>query len=145
MEIQRLKLVLTEADLNGMVARLAPPEDAVENLRLRLSPEGVLVQGDYATPLGKVSFETLWAPGVEEGVALARLASIKVAGWPAGVFRGLLLKMVREHVGAEPGVSVDDETVRVNVQQALLARGVSLHIRLTSVHCEDGQLVIEAG
>jgi hypothetical protein len=145
MEIQRLKLTLDEADLNGMVARFLPHEDAVENLRLRLLPEGVLAEGDYATPLGTVSFETLWAPQVKDGVVQARLASVKVAGWPAGVLRGLLLKMIREQVAKEPGVCVDHETVRVDVQQVLLARGIPLHIRLTSLRCEAGQLVVEAG
>jgi hypothetical protein len=144
MEIQWLKLVLTEASVNTLAARLVPPDEALENLRLRLLSEGVLAQGDYATPLGKVAFETLWAPGVEEGVVLARLASIKVAGWPAGVLRGLLLKMIRDHVAAEPGVWVENETVRVDVQQALQARGVPLRVRLTSVRCEGGQIVVEA-
>jgi hypothetical protein len=145
MEILALKLFLTEGEINGLIQKFLPEPGAVENLRVRLTPEGVVVQGDYPTLLVKMAFETLWEVGVAAGEVEARLTSVKVAGLPAGMLRGVLLKVLRDVTAGEAGLEVQDETVRVNVEEMLWAKGLPVRVRLTAVRCSIGTLVIEAG
>ena len=55
----------------------------------------------------KVPFETLWEMAVVNGLLLARLSAIKVSGVPAGMFRGVLMDVIREAVEREAGVHLD--------------------------------------
>jgi hypothetical protein len=144
MHIQSLRLRLTDADLQTILARYPPEGGAVENLRVRLTPEGVSVQGDYPALMMKVSFETVWELTAAGPAVVVRLAHVKVAGLPAGVLRGVLLRVVRDAVAAEPGVRLEGETVHVDLEQALKFRGVPFHINLVTVRCGDGWLMVEA-
>src|SRR5947209_3451336 len=96
MEILALKLLATEGNLNDLLKRFSPAPSPVENLRLRLTPSGVVIEGDYPTLLVKVGFQTLWELSVHGGEVRARLVTIKVAGLSAGMLRGLLLKVIRD-------------------------------------------------
>ena len=82
MHIQTLKLLVTEQDLNDLVARHLPDDQPLENLTIRLGPEGVTVAGEYPLFV-RVAFETLWELGTQGGKAVARLASLKAMGLPA--------------------------------------------------------------
>src|ERR671932_113917 len=104
MEILGLKLFVTEAEVNDLAKKHLPDDGAVEDLRIRLTPEGVLVSGEYPALRFKVPFETLWELSVAGPEVRARLAAIKVAGIPAGILKGALLKMARDAVGQEPGL-----------------------------------------
>ena len=59
MEIQSLRMLLTEQDVNHLLKEHLPREYAVENPRVRIAPEGVLFSGEYPTIFVKVPFETL--------------------------------------------------------------------------------------
>jgi hypothetical protein len=144
MDIQALTLHITESDLAQILDRYLPDEGPLEDVRVGLRPEGVLVQGSYHTPLGKMSFETLWSLAVSGCIVQARLETIRVAGLPAGLLRGVLLKTLRDVAGSQPGVGVDGEVVEVDLVQAAQARGVPLRINLTAVRCSAGSLVVEA-
>src|SRR3954469_21761959 len=96
MEILALKLFVTEASVNDLLTRFLPGQGSVENLRLRLTPEGVVIQGDYPALLVKMAFETLWEVTAVGGEVRARLAKALVAGMPAGMLRGVLLKVIRD-------------------------------------------------
>jgi hypothetical protein len=145
MEIQTLKLFVTEAEVNQLATKAVPDTEGIENLRVRLTPEGVVVQGEYPTFLMKVSFETLWELTVAGPEVRARLASVKVAGLPAGLLRGALMKMLGDAVGEEPGVRVLDDAVHVNVETLTAQRGLPLQVNLTAVRCSFATLVLEAG
>jgi hypothetical protein len=145
MEIQALRVQLREDELNEHLPRVLPPDAAVQNLRVRLTPEGVVVQGDYPTFMVKMAFETLWELTVANGAVQARLASVKVAGLPATLLRGVLLKVIRDVTAQHPGLSVQDESVFVEVGPLLQAKKISVTIHLTGVRCSAGQVVIEAG
>jgi hypothetical protein len=144
MEIQTLKLFVTEAEVNQLATNAVPDTEAVENLQIRLTPEGVVVQGEYPTFLMKVAFETLWELTVTGPEVRARLASVKVAGLPAGILRGALLKVIRDNVNEEPGVRVLDDAVHVNLEALAAARGLPLRVNLTAVRCSVATLVLEA-
>ena len=144
MEIQSLKLIVTEADANLLLAEFAPKDLDVGNLRIRLTPEGVRVTGDTAALLFKVSFETLWDVSVLDEEVSLKLASLKVAGLPAGKLRGVLFKVLRDVVSGKPGIAVEDERVRIDVNEIFHSREVPLSVRLTAIRCEAGLVVIEA-
>src|SRR5215468_473529 len=98
MEIQSLKLFLTQAEVNEQARRVLRDTEGVEELEVKLTPEGVVVQGQYAMSVFKVPFETTWQVSAAGPEVVARLASVRVAGLPAGILRGVLMKMARDSV-----------------------------------------------
>ena len=144
MELLALKLFVTEDDVNRLLAEHLPRDVGVENLRVRLTPDGVHVEGDYPTSFLKVAFETVWALAVAGGRLEARLASIKVAGVPATLLRGVLLKAL-EDAARRPGVRVEGESVLVDGEEILKEKGIPLRLNLREVLCSVGSLVLRAG
>ena len=145
MEIQALKLSVPEDAVNRLLAEHLPKDVPVQKLAVRLTPEGVRVQGEYPTVFMKVAFESLWTLGVTAGQLEARLADVKVSGIPATMLRGVIFKVLKENVPNEPGISVEGETLRVDVDRALAAKGLPLKVNLRGVVCGAGNLLIEAG
>jgi hypothetical protein len=145
MEIQTLRVLIREEEINEYLPQVVPPDAAIEKLRLRLTPQGVVVQGEYPALFMKVAFETLWETSVAAGQVQARLANVKVAGLPAGLLRGVLLKVIRDATAGVPGVSVKDDSVFLDVGGALAAKQVPLSVYLTAVSLGEGQIAIEAG
>jgi autonomous glycyl radical cofactor GrcA len=143
MELQSLKLVVTDADVDQVLAEFAPRDLEVRDLRVAFTPAGVRVTGATSVLLFSVSFETLWEVALRDGRVVARLSSLKVAGVAAGKLRGVLLKVLRDAVGKAPGITVEDEVVAVDVNAALRARHVPLQVRLKAVRCLDGSVVLE--
>jgi uncharacterized protein YpmS len=145
MEIQTLRVLVREEEINQYLPQVVPPDAAVEKLRIRLTPQGVVVQGEYPALFMKVAFETSWETTVSAGQVQARLANVQVAGLPAGLLRGVLLKVIRDVTAQVPGVSVKDESVFLDVGQALLGHQVPVSVYLTAVRLGEGHVVIEAG
>src|SRR5438874_1883209 len=133
MELQALKLIVTDADVNQLLEEFAPKDLEVKNLRVQFTPDGVRVTGSTKALLFTVSFDTLWELALNGKYVEARLNSLKVAGVPAGKLRGILLKMVRDAVAKHPGITVEGEVVRVDANEGLRARGVPLQITLSVV------------
>ena len=79
-EIEQLRATLDEADLNEQLPLLLPKDKLpVENLRVGLRPEGVVVKGDYRASLLRVSFEMVWQVKVVAGrLVKRRIASCNV-------------------------------------------------------------------
>src|SRR5260370_36414069 len=100
MESQALRLLVTEQDLNDLLAKHLPDDQRLENLKVRIAPEGVTVTGEYPLFV-RVAFETLWEPGTQAGKVTARLAGLKAMGLPATVFKGTVLKAIEEAVQKE--------------------------------------------
>jgi hypothetical protein len=145
MQIHSLKLSLTEEEINSLVAEFPSRDSAVENLRVRLTSEGIVILGEYPTMLMKMAFETLWqVKALGSGVEV-RLASIKVSGLPAKMLRGVLMKTIRDLVAHEPGIRVDDEAIHIDLSRHTAIQRLRLRINLTGVQCSPNGLVIEAG
>src|SRR5262245_55698762 len=145
MEIQSLKLFVTEAEVNDQARRVLRDTEGVEELEVKLTPEGVVVQGQYALALFRVPFETTWQVTAAGPEVAARLAAVRVAGMPAGILRGVLMKMARDSVEGHPGVRVQEDEVRVNVEEVAAAHRVPLRINLTGVLLSVGAAVVQAG
>jgi hypothetical protein len=145
MHIQSLRLRVTDADVRAMLAEFRPDDGPVEDLRVRLTPEGVVVEGVYPALMMKVAFETVWSVTAAGPALAVRLAHVKVAGLPAGVLRGVLLRMIRDATASQPAVHVADDSLRVNLEELAQSRGAPLRINLTRVQSGDGWLTVEAG
>lgn len=145
MQIHALKMSITEQQLNELVADLASGHNPVQNLRVRLTPEGIFALGEYPTMLMRMAFETLWEVKGIGTLVEARLASIKVSGLPARMLRAVLMKTLRDLLTAEPGVRVVEETIQVDLSKLTAIQRLRLRIHLTEVRCDPGNLVIEAG
>jgi len=144
MEIQALRLVVTEVEANRLLNERAPKSGDIEDVQIRFAPEGVVVTGKTPALFIKVGFETVWSLTAVDGLIETRLASLKVAGLPAGKFRGLLLKMARDAVAGRPGIVVEEEVIRVDVNEVLRARNIPVTVRPTAIRCTAGTLVVEA-
>jgi hypothetical protein len=144
MEIEALTLRVTEKDLNDLAARHLPDDQPVEELRFRLTPEGLHATGEYPLFL-RVTFETVWELGVRGGDVTARLARFKALGLPVPVFKSVLLKILKEAAAKEDWLQFEgDDQVVVKVDRMLELEGVPLRTNLTAIRCQDGSLVVEA-
>jgi hypothetical protein len=141
MEIQVLALLVTEKDLNDFVARHMR-DQPVENLRFRIAPEGLHVTGEY--PLFfKVHFETLWELGLRGGDVTLRLVTVKAMGLPGTAFKSTLLKMMTD--GAKKDwLRLEDDTVVVQVDRALVSEGVALRTNLKAIRYTPQGFLVEA-
>lgn len=146
MEIQALKLLIQDADLAGLVKEVLPDHDSIEDLQVRLTPEGVLLAGQYPTGFGfKVPFETVWQVTPAGSIVETRLASVKVAGLPGNLLRGALMRMIRDTVEDHVGISVEEETIRIDVPAVAKANGANLQITFTAIRMSLGTAVVVVG
>jgi hypothetical protein len=144
MEIQSLKLFLTDADVVTLAQHALRDGDEIDELAVRLTPEGVRLSGQYPTGFFKVPFETLWQVRAAGPEIHVRLASVTVAGLPGGMLNGMLLKMARDALEGEAGVRVEDDVIIVHVSEAVRSRGIDLLVRFAAVRLSIGAAVIEA-
>jgi hypothetical protein len=143
MEIQALRLLITEQDLNELIAKHLADDLPLENLELRLAPEGLSISGEY--PLWvRVAFDTLWALEVQEGKLLAHLASLKAMGLPATVFKGTVLKAIEDAVQAQDWMAFENDCIIVDLDRLLAGQGIPLKTNLSAVQSQHGSLVILA-
>jgi len=144
MEIQALTLTLTEQDLNDLAAHHLPEDMPVEELRIRLSPDGLHLSGEYPLFL-RVSFETRWELGVRDGLVTARLAHFKTLGLPVPILKGMLLGILREALAKKEWFQLDnDDGVVLNVDRWLQEEGVTLRTNLTGIQCLDRTMTVQA-
>ncbi len=145
MDLELLRLVITEEDLNRELAAHQPADLSLEDLRVRVLPEGIRVSGRYALMVVGLTFETLWTLSVKRDVLEARLTDLEVAGFPASKLRSLLLKVLYDSIPPRPGVRIDDDVLRVNLTELLAAEKVPLRVNLAAIDCQRGKLVVRAG
>jgi hypothetical protein len=145
MEIHSLKLFVTDADVATFAARALRDHETIEGLQVRLTPDGVLVEGEYRTSLFNVSFETMWHISASGPHVHVRLGTVKVAGLPAGLLRGALMNMIRDAVASEAGIKVADDSIIIHVPDAARGQGVNFRVHFTAVRMSIGVAVLEAG
>lgn len=158
MEIQALRAVITEQDVNDWLAQaLAGNRQLdVRDLRVRLTQEGACVSGVYESRIIDVPFESVWELSAPAGKAGARLASFRPLGGlggkafgvadalSSGSLRQLLMRGIADALTDESSVKVEGDTIFCDVDGLLAANGISVRTNLSRLHCEPGQLVIEA-
>ncbi len=145
MQVHSLKLSITEQELNEWVTALPAGKNSIENLCVRLTSEGIVVSGEYPTLLMRMAFETLWEVKGIGSIVEARLASVKAAGLPATMLRGVVLKTLGDLLAREPSVRVVEESLHIDLSKLTAIQKLHLCIHLTGVQYGPGELIIEAG
>jgi hypothetical protein len=156
MEIQALRLLLTEDDLQRLADEGARDHLSVRDLRLQIVPEGLHVAGTYPTSFMDVPFATLWDLSVRTGKLAARLVRIQTGNGDGdsvlemfslispGAVRATLMNAVARALQGEEGLRVEGETVLVDLDRLAARRGLPLRTNLTGVRCGQGCLVLES-
>jgi hypothetical protein len=134
---------VTEEDVNEMVAEYMPDDVPIEDVDVRLAPEGAYVTGQYPLFL-KVAFETRWELGIRGGLVTARLVDFKAMNLPMTMFRNMLFKMLSDSGGKKDWLQFEGDLVLIDVDKLLASEGVSLRSNLTALRCQAGQLLVEA-
>jgi hypothetical protein len=145
MEILSLKLILTEDDLNNLVAEHFPKDETIRDIKMRVVPEGVRVAGAYPVTFFNVRFETLWTLAIQGREVAAHLAELRVAGAPAGLVRGMMLDMLRSEIEREEGARVEGESILVDPDAMLRRLGLNARTNLKTIRCEIGKIIVEGG
>jgi hypothetical protein len=146
MEIQALKVFISEQELQELALQNQPPEAPVKNITVRVTPEGVRVAGEFPTMMMNMSFESVWKPDVADGKVTVHLTHLTAAGFPATMLRPLVLGALKDAI-KEPFIQILDESVVVDVQEFVRKQKlpVGLTFAVQSVRCVEGGVVAEAG
>ncbi len=144
MEIHSLHVLVTEQDLNELAKKHLPKDMPVEEVRLRLSPEGVHVSGVYPFFIN-VKFETIWHLSAEQGRAVAQLTKFRAMGVPGNIFKSAIMKMVEDVAKKEPWIRIAGDQLILDPDQACAHYAVPAKTHLKSIIVQTGLLVIEAG
>src|SRR5262249_55401654 len=117
MDIISLKLVMNDRDINDLLTRFLPPNQPVEDVRLAITPEGVVVSGVYPLFIN-VRFETTWELGVVNGAVAARLAHLKAMGVPGNILKSAIVKLIEDQARGEPWLRRDGDTLLIDAEAA---------------------------
>jgi hypothetical protein len=141
MEIQALRVLITEEELNDWLSKLLRLPDRIRNLQVKLLPEGISVRGTYQWVIG-VSFEMLWEVFIHEARIAARLRRFEAGG----LGLGLVKRYVLEAIASEAHWSrLEGDRLVLDFDLLLNDKGINIRSNLKTVQCGRGYLVIESG
>ena len=144
MEIQVLKILITEQEVNELARRgLQNGQAPVRDVYVRFSPAGIMIQGTYQGFM-RMPFETLWEVSVRTGKIVATLTDVKFVGFGAAMFRSVLMRSISDAIQAEDALEVGEDCLRLDLDRLLTLRGFPARTNLTLVRCEHGTFHIEA-
>jgi hypothetical protein len=156
MEIQALKLLISQQEINDLVAHRLPPNLPVRDVRVRLAPEGVTVTGVYDHTLHvplfgpkkvSASFETLWKVAVAGGKVAVRLHDVSVGVPGVGdLLKGKIMDSIGNFAKQEDSLQIsnDTHTITLDLDRLLAKRGFPARTNLTAVWCNYGNIIIES-
>ena len=144
MELHALRLSLTDQDLNDLLHKYLPKDLEIEDLRVKLSTQGIHVSGVYPFFI-PVRFETIWEVGVEIGHASARLASFKAMGVPGNIFKSAVVKIVEDIAKQEHWIRIVGDRFLADLELGCSKYAMLAHLHLKSIVVTPGQLMLEAG
>lgn len=156
MEIQALKLRISQQEINDLIARLLPPHQQVHDVQVRLAPEGVTVTGVYDHVLNvplfgpkkiSASFETLWKVAVVSGKIAVRLHDVNVGVPGVGdLLKGKIMDSIHHFARKEDAlqISAETHTITLDLDRLLAKKGFPTRTNLTAVWCNYGNIIIES-
>jgi len=144
MELHALRLSLSEQDLNDLLRKYLPKNLDIDDLRVKLSDQGIHVSGIYPFFI-PVRFETIWEVGVDTGHASARLASFKAMGVPGNIFKSAVVKIVEDIAKQENWIRIVGDRFLADLELGCSKYAVLAHLHLKSIVVKPGSLTLEAG
>jgi len=141
MEIERLRFIATEDDLNRLFSRVLTPPPKFCHLHIKVIPPGLLVSGNYETILS-VPFKCLWKLSVIDGKIVAELSDIKCVGIRFNLLERYVLNALISTCNV---FELRDESIFLDLDRVLRLKTGPIQTNLTSIRCEVGKVIIECG
>jgi hypothetical protein len=139
MEIQLLKLSVSDADLNQLASRIFVRPDAIREIGFAVTPEGVRVMGIYERVIG-IPFQMLWQISIFEGKVGARIERVR-AGF---ISIGFMKKYLLDRITAGTNIVNRNGMLVFDVDAVLADNGWPVRLNFTSIRCTLGNLILES-
>ena len=139
MEIQRLELGVSDADLNQLASRIFVWPDALRDIGFAVTPEGVRFTGIYQQFI-RIPFQMLWQLAISEGKVIGRIERMRAGFISLGFFKVYLLK----HIAVATNIAIRNGMLVFDVDALLADKGWPVRLNLTSIRCTMGSLIIES-
>ena len=139
MEIQLLKLSVSDADLNQLASRTFVWPDVIRDVGFAVTPEGVRVTGIYQRVIG-IPFQMLWQLSVSEGKVVARIDRVRAGFVSIGFIKNYLLNRIT----AGANIFIRDGMLVFDVDALVADKGWPVRLNLTSIGCTLGSLILES-
>ena len=139
MEIQLLKLSVSDTDLNQLASRIVVWPDAIRDVGFAVTPEGVRVTGIYQRVIG-MPFQMLWHLSISEGKVVARIERVR-AGF---ISIGFIKKYLLNRITAATNIVNRNGMLVFDVDAFLADNGWPLRLNFSSIRCTLGNLILES-
>ena len=139
MEIKRLELSVSDADLNQLASGIFVWPDVIRDVGFAATPEGVRVTGIYQQFI-RIPFQMLWQLSISEGKVIGRIERMRAGFISLGFCKGYLLK----HIAAATNIAIRNGMLVFDVDALLADKGWPVRLNLTSIRCTMGSLIIES-
>jgi hypothetical protein len=139
MEIQLLKLGVSDADLNHLAYRTFVWPEAIRDVYFAVTPEGIRVTGIYQRIIG-IPFQMLWQLSISEGKLVARMERLR-AGF---INIGLIKEYLQNLIAAATNIVILNGMLVFDVDALLADKGWPVRLNFTSIRCTLGSLILES-
>jgi hypothetical protein len=139
MEIQLLKLRVSDADLNHLAYRTFVWPEAIRDVYFVVTPEGIRVTGIYQRIIG-IPFQMLWQLSISEGKLVARMERLR-AGF---INIGLIKEYLQNLIAAATNIVIHNRMLVFDVDGLLADKGWPVRLNFTSIRCTLGSLILES-
>src|SRR5688572_25761113 len=139
MEIQLLKLSVSDADLNQLASRIFVWPDAIRDVGFAVTPEGVRVTGIYQQFI-RIPFQMLWQLSVSQGKVIGCIERLTAGFISLGFFKEFLLM----HIAAPTNIAIHNGMLVFHVDALLADNGWSVRLNFVSIRCTLGNLILES-
>lgn len=139
MEIQLLKLIMNDTDLNHLASQSFVWPEAIRDVGFAVMPEGVRVTGVYQQFIG-IPFQMLWHVSIFEGKVMGRIEAVRAGFLSVGFIKKYLLDVI----AAATNIEIRDGMLVLDVDALLADKVWPMRANLTSVRCTLGSLIFES-
>jgi hypothetical protein len=139
MEIQLLKLSVSDADLNQLAYRTFVWPEAIRDVQFAVTPEGIRVTGIYQRIIG-IPFQMIWQLSISEGKLVARMERLR-AGF---INIGFIKEYLQNLIAAATNIVIHNGMLVSDVDALLADKGWPVRLNFTSIRCTLGSLILES-
>jgi hypothetical protein len=143
MQIDLLRIRLSDADLQQAIARFLPPDVPVSNLTVSVATHGLVAKGKVRHSIAAVGFEALIKVIANGALIGVQLADLQAMGPLGSMLRGTVAKIMTEHACKLPGVEPANNGFIINVNATLQSLGLASRLKDVKTTLSPGELTAE--
>ena len=144
MELNAIELTVTDDDLRAVIDKYACGDDLpVTDLDAQIGADGIVVRGKFRAAFLKGSFQATVSPRAEGQVILAALTELQALGPVGNMFKGMLMSALQTKLGDIPGISGDEDAIRIDLAQVLADRGLAAKLGTLEICCSPGRCTLK--